>query len=367
MSIEHPPREHRLDSLRGVAAFCVAAGHCVTWRSLEPQYAKTVFDLDYGSLTAVILRLLHIVFNAEAAILVFFVLSGYVLAKSLGRIQARFLSQFPGFAIKRVYRILPAVIISFLPLAFFINLPVWEYVLNMLLLQVSINGITWTLQIEMVGSLLVFATVFLAKKFPYLLIPSFILLVIMFLSDYQWIFFRHMPAFFLGCFVGVIRQYLRGHDILAPLAVVVLATADFLFPYGSNETVALETIAAVVLVASVGRSRVMGFLDWRPLTFLGRISYSFYLYHLLGAYLALAVFERIGFDFGGLPPVPSALVYMATSIPLAIILGTISYYLVERPSTLAGVELARSLNTRLGLVRTPLEEQKDPETPRTGS
>jgi peptidoglycan/LPS O-acetylase OafA/YrhL len=354
-------REHRLDSLRGLAALAVAAGHCVTSRSLDtPQYAKTFLDLDYGSLTAVVLRLLHIVFNAEAAIIVFFVLSGYVLAKSLRRMGPGLVGEFTGFAIKRVYRIVPAVIVSFLPLAYFVDRSGWEYVRNMLLLQASINGVTWTLQIEMLGSVLIFLTVLLAKKNPYLLIPLFILLVVMFLSDYEWIFFRHFPAFFFGCFVGEIRRYLKGNDAIAVASIVVLATADFLFPYGSRNTVVLETVAAVFLIASVSSSRAMSFLDWRVFRFLGRISFSFYLYHFLATRLVLTLFAAIGFDLGVLHRVPSALVYMAASIPVAVVLGTISFYLVERPSIDAGLKLAQTARLRLSprsadLTPTPTE------------
>lgn len=347
MTIEAEPREHRLDSVRGIAALCVAAGHCVTARSTVPQYDKTFLTLDYTSLTAMALRTLHLIFNAEAAILVFFVLSGYVLAKSLSRMQTGIWAEFVGFGIKRIYRIIPTVAVSLLPLAYFVVLPAWDYVRNMLLLDSSVNGVTWTLRVEMAGSLLIFLTVLLRKKAPYLLIPAFLLLVAMFLSDFEWIFFRHLPAFFLGCFVGEIRKYLRGHNILAPLAVFFLATADFYFPYGSKGTVALETIAAVVLIASVGQSRVMGFLDWRAFTFLGKISFSFYLYHLLGALLVLQLCAQIGLDLGTLHPVASALVYMASSIPIAIVLATVSYYLVERPSTTAGIELARDVRGRL--------------------
>jgi peptidoglycan/LPS O-acetylase OafA/YrhL len=287
------------------------------------------------------------------------------LAKSLRRMEAGFFGEFVGFGIKRIYRIIPTVVVSLLPLAFFIVLPAWEYVRNMLLLDSTINGVTWTLRVEMAGSLLIFIVVLLRKKVPWLLIPAAIVLVVLFVSDYEWIFFRHLPAFFLGCFVGEIRKYLRGHDILAPLAVFVLATADFYFVYGSKATVALETIAAVVLIASVGQSRVMRFLDWRPLIFLGRISFSFYLYHLLGALLVLRLMEQIGFALGVLHPVPGALLYMATSIPVAIVLATISYYLVERPSVMVGSQLARAARLRLQSlgVRAPVDQSPDSVPP----
>jgi peptidoglycan/LPS O-acetylase OafA/YrhL len=355
MIVDETLRERRLDSVRGIAALCVAAGHCVTARSTDPQYGKTFLTLDYGDPTAVVLRILHLVFNAEAAILVFFVLSGYVLTTSLRNMGGGVLGEFAAFGIKRVYRIFPAVIVSFLPLAFFIALPAIDYVRNMLLLESTINGVTWTLQVELAGSLLIFLTVLMTKRAPYLLFPLLALLGILFLSDYEWVFFRHLPAFFLGCFVGEIRKRLPMHGLLAPLSVLALATADFFFPYGSKPTVAVETVAAVVLIATVGQSRLLRFLDARPFVFLGRVSYSFYLYHLLGALLVLKAMEMLGFALGALNPVPGALLYMVTSIPVAIVLATLSYLLVERPSISAGAQLARAVRRRLPGAAEPEE------------
>ena len=349
-SLKQEIREARLDALRGIASLSVAAGHCVTAFEREPLYNKTFLDLNYESRTAIFLRFLHLLFNANAAVIIFFVLSGYVLTKSLSRVSSDLSSEFLIYVIKRIYRILPTVIISFMAVSYFIDRPAWEYIQNMLLLKVSVNGVTWTLQVEMVASLLIFLVFIVNKKARVLIVPFFLLLVALFLVGYKPLFFKYFPAFFLGCYVGIFRQLLLGREnYFVPVAILLFLSADFFLGYDTRPTVAVVTVASVIMIACASSSNFFKFLDHNVFGFLGKISFSFYLYHLTGALIVARGSQALGIHLHRLHPIVGTFIYMVTTIPLAVVLATLSYHLIEKPSISAGADVNRAVK-RLSLV-----------------
>src|SRR5688572_25627516 len=84
-----------LQSLRGIAAMVVLLSHGLLVYELSRPYQL----------------FLDVVFNAHAAVILFFVLSGYVLAGSLMRIGIDFVS-IMRFGIRRILRLYPAIIVA---------------------------------------------------------------------------------------------------------------------------------------------------------------------------------------------------------------------------------------------------------------
>jgi hypothetical protein len=80
------------------------------------------------------------------------------------------------------------------------------------------------------------------------------------------------------------------------------------------------------------------FLDARPVRFLGRISFSFYLLHFVALYICaeIAVLAGLPGTFG----LPLNVAVTLASIALAAAGAAISYRLVERPSIAAGRQTA---------------------------
>ncbi|WP_043362457.1 hypothetical protein [Belnapia sp. F-4-1] len=72
-------RNHALDSLRGLAALAVALGHCVLAVTGHGAWTLRLADLPDADAPAILARLGHALFPADAAVLVFFALSGHVL------------------------------------------------------------------------------------------------------------------------------------------------------------------------------------------------------------------------------------------------------------------------------------------------
>lgn len=150
-------RNRELDGLRGLAAMAVAIGHCITATFGIEVWQKSVADFASMSWQQIAGRLGHVLFPADAAVVVFFVLSGYVLWGSLVRRGSGDLTEFLPYAVSRAYRLLPVAIASAMALGFLIPTASIDLVKNALLLSYNINGPIWTLQVEVIGSLLIFA------------------------------------------------------------------------------------------------------------------------------------------------------------------------------------------------------------------
>jgi peptidoglycan/LPS O-acetylase OafA/YrhL len=168
--------EPRLESLRGIAALIVAAHHgmmtFISGTGDRPVILSSIFDVLWVRLT-----------NPGLAVLFFFVLSGYVLGQSLTRD-----GDYWRFMIRRAFRILPAFVVSVLfayacvtlvrmetppaDLTEFFKRPFWpmptigQLFENLFLRSVWINGPTWSIKWEIVGSIWLPGLVYLHTKTP---------------------------------------------------------------------------------------------------------------------------------------------------------------------------------------------------------
>ena len=159
-------RNKELDGLRGLAAMAVALGHCNTIATGYDIWTKDISDFPKMSMTDIIGRLGHVIFPADAAVVIFFVMSGYVLWGSLLKRSPSFVSSGVPFLIHRIYRILPASILTVLILGFFLQASGQDVVLNAFLLNrhLNLNGNLWTLQVEIAASVCLFFFVFFMFK-----------------------------------------------------------------------------------------------------------------------------------------------------------------------------------------------------------
>ena len=103
------------------------------------------------------MRLLSSMLPSDAAVTVFFVLSGHVLWQSFRRKRLRFFAGLPDYACSRIYRLFPLAIVSALPLGLLTAARAPELVRNMLLFSNSLNGVLWSLQVEVIASFALFA------------------------------------------------------------------------------------------------------------------------------------------------------------------------------------------------------------------
>jgi len=234
--------------------------------------------------------------------------------------------------------------------------PVWTVIRNALLLDASINGAFWSLQMEVWGSLLVIFC-FLAERRLGLWI---VWALAVGLGASSFLRFALSGAYQNGMYYTFLAGYLvaatpRPALKLPPaVAWIVLAVALVAFywahhrgPVVKQWLLLLTTISSALIVLVFSTRGFRNVLQQPALAWLGTISYSFYAVHGLGVDMAQSA-------AGWLAPVrlPHAAVVAALFLvaALASVLITIPmHYLVERN----GLALGAWLKRILGLMRQP--------------
>lgn len=323
-----------LDGLRGIAALSVALGHCyvqVTGLALWTSHLK-----DFPSMPAseVVARILSAFFPSDAAVMVFFVMSGHVLWESFRRKEMRFFRDLPEYAGSRIYRLIPLTIVSAIPLGWLSSVPAYELVQNMVLLSHSMNGVLWSLQAEMVASAMLFVLWGLSKgRVPTMLVALLIAIAALPLCrGNPNIMF--LPAFILGAGISRVPVRIWRNGWLLAGGVGILVFTNVVLGHGGVDR-CVEMAAAMMVVGGVSQGG-LPFLRGRLPLFLGAISYPFYLTHVLGLIAAQPILDRLSFG----SPYPMIAARAALSIPPAMLIAWVLHVLVEDPVQRARPKLA---------------------------
>jgi peptidoglycan/LPS O-acetylase OafA/YrhL len=294
--------------------------------------------------TDIAMRMFSTLFPSDAAVMVFFVLSGHVLWESFRRKQPHFFAGLPDYVSARVYRLMPLIIVTGLPIGLLSNATAADLARNMLLLSTDLNHVQWSLQVEMVASLSLFVLWGLTRGRPWLLVLALGLAFAatpFFRGEGAVVFF---PAFVLGSLISAIPPRLWRNSWLLAGGSAMLLFTNIVLGHG-GVTRCFEMLGATALVGAVAHGR-LPWLSTRLPLFLGAISYPFYLTHVLGLwgadpYLAM------------LPPVPGLVMIAARaalSIALTIPLAWALHVFVEDPVLRARPRLTRWPQGRQPLV-----------------
>lgn len=345
-----------LDSLRGLAALVVVFHHhLLVLPSLFP------YTQNAGGWQALLTYSpLHVLWAGGEAVVFFFVLSGFVL--SLAVWQGRPLDM-QVFIPRRIVRLWLPMIIS-VTLAWLIaallpapTIPeastwlnsIWQaaqwrtYAEHLLLLgniepaAMSFTTVTWSLKWEMWGSLLLPVVLILAR-YPVGMGIFYVILNFTTLIPPQpgivGGLLTYLPMFVLGATLARYRERIAlGVQALHPvMPPVLLAAALLLIPahwyaYASpgvenrSADTAVLMGAALLIALALGWPALQARL-LRPVPlWLGRVSYSLYLYHVL----VLAVVVRLGAHALPLP------VLLILSLVVSLGVAHVAYEWVERP------------------------------------
>jgi peptidoglycan/LPS O-acetylase OafA/YrhL len=360
----------RLEALRGVAALMVAAFH--SWQSTwfdSTDKLRNFLVVSDGRVFASYCTnmILRVVGNGYGAVVLFFVISGFVLTGSLARGPQRLPRGASRFLIARLLRIYPAVFATvglfaalFWASGVFIDAPKAYIPLgllrNALLINTSIDGVTWSLQLELIAMPAIVLAYFGWRQWG-VTVPVvffFCLAALSFWGPWNRVigapnlfgtihaFMPGVAAFFLapklvkGCSARIATLTLAG-TITGFLASRPVLGA------GSHWAVLAEAIFGAIAVAILAFGQPGGcgrIFDFSLIRFFGRISYSFYLLHPLTLMVMWKMPHVLANAIrAGVPVLVVAILLFVCSTAAVTPLAFAMYRWVERPGVTAGREL----------------------------
>lgn len=352
--LQGPRHSVPLQSMRGVAALVVLLFHCSLY-------------FDHGSAFS---RLSAMILNGPAAVLSFYVLSGFVLGLSMIKRPLN-AGEVGIFYLRRLFRIYPAlwlavavaILYHLLAIRFGLSGSVsswWRgyihpFGLNSKLLVESFLGKAtelplplWTLNIELLGSAMMPLIVFGMVRTRWLLA---IILGLLFALDRVFHVQAALPltGFVYGAgavlCIGWLGARVRSQAAswrLASLGLAMLWFGRNCFgliadqPYGIVGVTVSSLGAALLIVILYARAADFAFLSGPLFVWLGDVSYSLYLLHM--PILGLTAL-MLGSIAGGLSPLAMTLILVPLTVVLTGIAATASYRYVEVPGILAGKTL----------------------------
>jgi peptidoglycan/LPS O-acetylase OafA/YrhL len=357
-----------LDGLRGLAAIVVAIRHTMNAIAIPDAVQRGLLQSP-----------LAVLLNAEGAVQLFFVLSGWVLAASLER--GRRTLDVAQFYVRRVFRIHPPYVVAVLVawgLSFLyaaepggVAVHGWQRLLtgvhitpHELLASLAFPGdaflqlpVGWTLRIEAIYSILLPLLFVLARPvggMPLLAVAALALAVP---GTPRWL--DHALDFSLGVVTFHQRERLRrwlgamrgGTAVAFVAGAAALHAGPLLLGWlihfdgpwvvepRRGASLAMASVGACGLVVAAlflsGPQRVFA---WTPFAAAGRVSYSLYLFHLPIIQLLLwlwAPAARLS--------TPQALLLVALVVATSWAVAEVAWAAVERPSIRMGNRVSRRL------------------------
>jgi peptidoglycan/LPS O-acetylase OafA/YrhL len=374
-----PERLPQLDGLRGIAALMVAVYHSYKILSLGSDHAIQEQSLTtFTDISHIITRSIFVVTNGEMAVVFFFLLSGFVLSRSLEK-SGISLTSIVSFYVKRFFRIYPVFFVVIVVTMFILrgdiflrNFPYtseWfnslvnctfslkELISNLLFRSVSLSSVSWTLKVEVWVSLL-FPFLFLLSTRISRFLNIAVLIALMVGAYYipHPDYIPYMYIFYLGIIMSSFKDIF---NTLVPMKnkyknILFIGGIVLFFIVSENITRSIRLYiesfigwGIIGLIVYGDFSSLNTLLRHRYVNLLGKISYPFYLTH----FLVLYVFTLVLFTYF---PIQQYLDYslfihtfiMIATISIAIGISVLLHKYIEIPMISIGRKIGSSLSIR---------------------
>lgn len=350
-----PGRFLMLDGLRGVAAISVVIGHLFANVADEMRPWLPGF-------------ILNNVYYGYLGVSVFFVISGFVIAMSIGanRVTPRYIGNF---ALRRAVRLDPpywGAILILLALEWvksrlFPSMPVHFpspeqlfahlFYLQDLLGYGGLSPVYWTLCLEFQFYLVYVISLGLIQQlsartgsttntlalwfFTGLGIVSLCMKSGVLPTPLPGLFIVHWHMFYLGVFVYWV---INGNTTLKQFLFYAVINLAFLTAYNSPATAA-ALVTSLFILYSHRAGKINRYLSSRFWQYLGMISYSLYLLHPDIGWRVISILKKI---IGPDPGLPAAGMIFTAGLILSLVAADIFYRLVERPSNRLSKKLKKT-------------------------
>jgi len=215
--------------------------------------------------------------------------------------------------------------------------------LNMLMIRTDINAVMWSMKVECFATPLILFSAWLVKRdgAPWLWAAVLVLFGLSFWGPYvHALGDSTTPAPLYAFVVGVLAQHYgrRLSDIRSSVATGAAILSVVLFCYCGNYKqpaliLLLECFSAAWLVALIAWRPIAIFrpLDFGPVRFYGKISYSFYLLHVLGMLFASGLLTLAGISLSGLPVSVGTIAFTVLSVMVTTPAAYLSWRFIEKP------------------------------------
>jgi peptidoglycan/LPS O-acetylase OafA/YrhL len=364
-----------LDSLRGIAAVSVIISHILL---IYPMWSNGLFD--YSPL--------YLFRAGHEAVIFFFILSGFVLSLAFSGDRQ---PDYKGYITRRFFRIyipyaVAMIIVFFTCYAFsvdgFNNASNWlsgkwnepatitTIIQHLLLLgkfsTTEYNPIVWSLTQEMRISLIFPLIMILVKKLDWkVLFVGFMFSVLSGINNIillenkvgYYMSFTDTLHFILMFLIGAILATHRNvlvekYTNLSPvkkLTLIIVGVlcycysriASLLAVYLGLESFSKFMLvvsdwgiaigASIFIVAALSRGRLSTFLLKKPILYLGKISYSLYLFHLPVLFTAFFFLSN---------RLATEVIFLIATVSILLV-SSISYYFVEKPTIQLGKKISQ--------------------------
>ena len=223
------------------------------------------------------------------------------------------------------------------------------------MIRSDINGVMWSLTVECVATPLILLSVWLFRTHGER--PLWCVIAILFALS-SWGPYVHLLGGFanlapLYAFVVGVLVHFQGTRIATRIgperatSAGIAALAVFCFCGTRNQSaliLMLECWSAATLIVLIAEHPAMGLfkpLDFTPVRFYGRISYSFYLLHPLGMLFAFRILVPLTLNARGLPLSITVTFITLASILLTTPIAYLSWRFIETPCIRLGKQLGR--------------------------